>query len=122
MGTPDHAKARAIGAYNAAADHYGDPANAFWDRFGRRTASGTDSASATSNVALVTSWRGARRTTRDHHVGPSLVRAGEHALLELGSRTPARLEAAIGGRSNNWMQKVVSGSGETISPSCVTKA
>jgi hypothetical protein len=37
MGTPDHAKARAIGAYNAAADHYDDPANAFWDRFGRRT-------------------------------------------------------------------------------------
>jgi ubiquinone/menaquinone biosynthesis C-methylase UbiE len=31
------AKARAAATYNAAADHYDDPANAFWERFGRRT-------------------------------------------------------------------------------------
>lgn len=37
MGTPDDAKARAAATYNAAADRYDDPANAFWERFGRRT-------------------------------------------------------------------------------------
>ena len=37
MATPDDAKARATAAYDAAADHYDDPANSFWSRFGRRT-------------------------------------------------------------------------------------
>jgi ubiquinone/menaquinone biosynthesis C-methylase UbiE len=37
MSTPGEAKARAAATYNAAADFYDDPANAFWDRFGRRT-------------------------------------------------------------------------------------
>ena len=37
MPTPDDAKARAAATYNAAADHYDDPANAFWARFGRMT-------------------------------------------------------------------------------------
>ena len=31
------AKARAAATYNAAADHYDDAANTFWERFGRRT-------------------------------------------------------------------------------------
>ena len=31
------ARARAATTYNAAADHYDDPANVFWARFGRRT-------------------------------------------------------------------------------------
>jgi len=31
------AKARAVATYNAAADHYDDPANSFWERFGRAT-------------------------------------------------------------------------------------
>ena len=35
--TPDEARARATATYNAAADSYEDPANSFWDRFGRRT-------------------------------------------------------------------------------------
>lgn len=35
--TPDDARARAAAAYNAAADRYDDPANAFWERFGRST-------------------------------------------------------------------------------------
>src|SRR5438093_7851125 len=35
--TPKEAKARATATYNAAADLYDDPANSFWDRFGRRT-------------------------------------------------------------------------------------
>src|SRR5262249_6393869 len=34
--TPD-AQARAATTYNAAADRYDDPANTFWERFGRRT-------------------------------------------------------------------------------------
>jgi len=37
MGTPDDAKARAAATYDAAADSYDDPANSFWNRFGRRT-------------------------------------------------------------------------------------
>lgn len=37
MTTTDDAKARAATTYNAAADSYDDPANTFWERFGRRT-------------------------------------------------------------------------------------
>ncbi|HTN26589.1 MAG TPA: methyltransferase domain-containing protein [Burkholderiales bacterium] len=37
MTTPEDAKARAAATYNAAADAYDDPANSFWDRFGRST-------------------------------------------------------------------------------------
>src|SRR5262249_6051682 len=37
MSTPHDAKARAAAAYNAAADRYDDPANSFWERFGRAT-------------------------------------------------------------------------------------
>jgi ubiquinone/menaquinone biosynthesis C-methylase UbiE len=37
MGTPEQAKTRAATTYNAASDHYDDPANSFWARFGRRT-------------------------------------------------------------------------------------
>jgi ubiquinone/menaquinone biosynthesis C-methylase UbiE len=37
MGTPEEAKTRAATTYNATADHYDDPANSFWQRFGRRT-------------------------------------------------------------------------------------
>ncbi len=33
----DEARVRAIKTYNAAADHYDDPANSFWERFGRET-------------------------------------------------------------------------------------
>lgn len=37
MGTAEEAKIRAATTYNAASDHYDDPANSFWERFGRRT-------------------------------------------------------------------------------------
>jgi ubiquinone/menaquinone biosynthesis C-methylase UbiE len=37
MGTPDHDKTKAAAAYNAAADSYDNPANSFWERFGRTT-------------------------------------------------------------------------------------
>ena len=37
MSTPQDAKARALAAYNAAADRDDDPANTFWERFGRIT-------------------------------------------------------------------------------------
>lgn len=37
MPTPDDAKAKAAAAYNSAADFYDDPANSFWERFGRKT-------------------------------------------------------------------------------------
>jgi ubiquinone/menaquinone biosynthesis C-methylase UbiE len=35
--TEDEARARATRTYNSAADVYDDPANSFWERFGRRT-------------------------------------------------------------------------------------
>src|SRR5712691_11571757 len=35
--TVDEARARAAKTYNAAADVYDDPANSFWERFGRKT-------------------------------------------------------------------------------------
>src|SRR5262245_31578080 len=37
MSSPDEARAKAAATYNSAADAYDDPANTFWDRFGRRT-------------------------------------------------------------------------------------
>ena len=37
MGTPEEARRKAAATYNAAADSYDHPANAFWDRYGRRT-------------------------------------------------------------------------------------
>jgi ubiquinone/menaquinone biosynthesis C-methylase UbiE len=37
MTASDEAKVKAAATYNAAADFYDDPANTFWDRFGRRT-------------------------------------------------------------------------------------
>ena len=37
MNTDEDAKRRAATAYNAASDYYDDPANSFWERFGRRT-------------------------------------------------------------------------------------
>jgi len=37
MATPDEAKTKAAATYNAAADRYDDPANLFWERFGRAT-------------------------------------------------------------------------------------
>lgn len=37
MTTSDDAKATAARTYNAAADFYDDPANTFWERFGRKT-------------------------------------------------------------------------------------
>jgi ubiquinone/menaquinone biosynthesis C-methylase UbiE len=37
MATPDDHKAKAAATYNAAADFYDNPANSFWERFGRTT-------------------------------------------------------------------------------------
>jgi ubiquinone/menaquinone biosynthesis C-methylase UbiE len=37
MGSQEDARIRAATTYNAASDHYDDPANSFWERFGRRT-------------------------------------------------------------------------------------
>src|SRR5215210_3356452 len=37
IATPEDAKTRAATAYNAASDHYDDPANSYWERYGRRT-------------------------------------------------------------------------------------
>ena len=37
MTASNDAQARAAATYNAAADRYDDPANSFWERFGRKT-------------------------------------------------------------------------------------
>jgi ubiquinone/menaquinone biosynthesis C-methylase UbiE len=37
MKTPQDPQTRAAATYNAASDHYDDPVNSFWERYGRRT-------------------------------------------------------------------------------------
>jgi len=37
METPEEARSKAANAYNAASDYFDNPANSFWERFGRRT-------------------------------------------------------------------------------------
>ncbi len=37
MSTPEDAKTKAAATYNAAADKFDDPANSFWEQFGRKT-------------------------------------------------------------------------------------
>ena len=37
MSAPEDERAKAARTYNSASDHYDDPANSFWERFGKRT-------------------------------------------------------------------------------------
>jgi len=70
MGTPDEAKRRAATTYNAAADYFDDPANSFWDRFGRRTVARLDLAPG-ARVLDVCSGSGASAIPAAEAVGPA---------------------------------------------------
>lgn len=63
------ASARAASAYNAAADHYDDPANSFWERFGRATIERLRPA-AGSRVLDVCCGSGASALPAAERVGP----------------------------------------------------
>ena len=91
MGTPEQAKTRAATTYNAAADHYDDPANSFWARFGRRTIERLDLAPG-ARVLDVCCGSGASAIPAAEAVGPGGSVLGvdlAENLLELG-RAKAR--------------------------------
>ncbi|HSB08868.1 MAG TPA: methyltransferase domain-containing protein [Blastocatellia bacterium] len=69
MGTSDDAKTRAARTYNAASDYYDDPANSFWERFGRRTIERLD-LSPGARVLDVCCGSGASAIPAAQSVGP----------------------------------------------------
>jgi ubiquinone/menaquinone biosynthesis C-methylase UbiE len=96
MTTPEEARARAAATYNAASDRYDDPANTFWDRFGRRTIERLGLARG-ARVLDVCCGAGASATPAAEVVGPEGAVVGidlaEHllALARAKART-RRLE------------------------------
>ena len=97
MATPDEAKAKAATTYNAAADRYDDPANLFWERFGRATVERLHLAPG-ARVLDVCCGSGASALAAAEAVGPAGSVLGidlAENLLEL-----ARAKAARQGLSN----------------------
>jgi len=97
MATPDEAKAKAASTYNAAADRYDDPANLFWERFGRATVERLHLAPG-ARVLDVCCGSGASALAAAEAVGPAGSVMGidlAENLLEL-----ARAKAARQGLSN----------------------
>ncbi len=97
MATPDEAKAKAATTYNAAADRYDDPANLFWERFGRATVERLHLAPG-ARVLDVCCGSGASALAAAEAVGPAGSVLGIDLavnLLEL-----ARAKAARQGLSN----------------------
>jgi ubiquinone/menaquinone biosynthesis C-methylase UbiE len=97
MATPDDAKAKAATTYNAAADYYDDPANSFWERFGRATVERLRLALG-SRVLDVCCGSGASALPAAEMVGPTGTVLGIDLaanLLEL-----ARMKAAKRGLMN----------------------
>lgn len=91
MATPDDAKARAAATYNAAADAYDDPANSFWDRFGRRTIERLAPRSG-ARILDVCCGSGASAIPAAERAGPGGFVLGvdlAEALLELARRKAA---------------------------------
>jgi ubiquinone/menaquinone biosynthesis C-methylase UbiE len=68
MGSTENAGTKAANAYNAASDHYDDPANSFWDRFGCRTVERLD-LSPGSHVLDVCCGSGASATPAAERTG-----------------------------------------------------
>jgi ubiquinone/menaquinone biosynthesis C-methylase UbiE len=94
MATPDDAKAKAAATYNAAADRYDDPANSFWDRFGRATVERLRPARG-SRVLDVCCGSGASALHAAEMVGPTGSVLGvdlAENLLELARKKAAERE------------------------------
>jgi ubiquinone/menaquinone biosynthesis C-methylase UbiE len=92
METQEDAKTRAATTYNAASDHYDDPANSFWERFGRRTVERLD-LSPGARVLDICCGSGASAIPAAEAVGPNGFVLGvdlAEDLLEL-ARTKAKL-------------------------------
>jgi ubiquinone/menaquinone biosynthesis C-methylase UbiE len=95
--TPEDAKQRAATIYNAASDHYDDPANSYWERYGRRTVERLD-LSPGSCVLDVCCGSGASAIPAAEAVGPQGAVLGVELaenLLALG-----RMKAQQRGLSN----------------------
>ena len=94
MATPDDAKAKAAATYNAAADRYDDPANSFWDRFGRATVERLQPARG-SRVLDVCCGSGASALHAAEMVGPTGSVLGvdlAENMLELARKKAAERE------------------------------
>ena len=92
MATSDDAKTRAATAYNAAADSYDDPANSFWERFGRTTVERLQLSSG-ARVLDVCCGSGASALPAAEMVGPQGFVLGIDLaanLLELARRKAAQ--------------------------------
>jgi ubiquinone/menaquinone biosynthesis C-methylase UbiE len=76
------AKARAAATYNAAADHYDDPANTFWARFGRQTVERLSPARG-ARVLDVCCGSGASALPAAERVGPTGHVLGVDLAVEL---------------------------------------
>lgn len=97
MTLPDDPRSKAMAAYNAAADRYDDPANSFWERFGRRTVERLSLARG-ARVLDVCCGSGASALPAAEAVGPDGFVLGvdlAQGLLEL-----ARRKARARGLSN----------------------
>jgi ubiquinone/menaquinone biosynthesis C-methylase UbiE len=90
----DDAKARAAKTYNAAADTYDDPANSFWERFGRRTIERLDLEPGT-RVLDVCCGSGASALPAAQAVGPS----GRVIGVDLADKLLGRARAKASPRS-----------------------
>jgi ubiquinone/menaquinone biosynthesis C-methylase UbiE len=95
--TLEQAKARAAATYNAAADTYDNPANSFWERFGRRTVERLHLA-AGARVLDVCCGSGASALPAAEFVGPS----GSVVGVDLAARLleNARAKAKARGLAN----------------------
>ena len=97
MGTVDEARAKAAATYNAASDCYDDPANSFWERFGRRTIDRLDLA-PDAHVLDVCCGSGASAIPAAEAVGPN----GSVIAVDLADEllTLARIKASRRGLTN----------------------
>ena len=94
MSTPENARQKAAAAYNAASDSYDDPANSFWERFGRRTVERLDLRSG-ARILDVCCGSGASAIPAAQAVGPEGSVLGvdlAENLIELARAKARRLD------------------------------
>jgi len=107
MTTPDDAQLRASTTYNAASDHYDDPANTFWSRYGRQTIDNLELATG-SHVLDVCSGSGASAIPAAEAVGLTGSVVGidlaEHLLRLARTKANARGLKNIEFRRGNMLE------------------